>query len=106
MHTDYYFGKDWVDVSDGSVTREHVRKWRILQDLKVRALSASHKNNCLHRSATLDLLAQLHAVAHSMAIHGNPGDYSAKIASFSNLNRLGHTPEFLEPRSQAHIIIG
>lgn len=31
----YYYGKDWVDISDGSVTREHVRKWRILQDLKV-----------------------------------------------------------------------
>ena len=33
---DYYLGKDWVDLDDPSVTKDHVRKWRVLQDLKVR----------------------------------------------------------------------
>ncbi len=36
MCADYYLGKDWVDLDDPSVTKDHVRKWRVLQDLKVR----------------------------------------------------------------------
>lgn len=32
---DYFLGKDWVDLKDPSVTRDHVRKWRILSELKV-----------------------------------------------------------------------
>ena len=33
---DYYLGKDWVDLDDPSVTKNHVRMWRVLQDLKAR----------------------------------------------------------------------
>ena len=36
---DYYLGKDWVDLDDASVTKDHVRKWRVLQDLKVPPVS-------------------------------------------------------------------
>ena len=38
MCADYYLGKDWVDLDDPSVTKDHVRKWRVLQDLKARHL--------------------------------------------------------------------
>ncbi len=35
LQDDYFHGKDWVDLGDPSVTRDHVRKWRVLSELKV-----------------------------------------------------------------------
>ncbi len=35
---DYLTGKDYIDpaeVKDGGVTREHVRRWKLLQELQV-----------------------------------------------------------------------
>jgi len=36
LQDDYFHGKDWVDLNDPSVTRDHVRKWRVLSELKDR----------------------------------------------------------------------
>ena len=36
LRDDYFSGKDWVDLNDPAVTRDHVRKWRVLSELKVR----------------------------------------------------------------------
>lgn len=35
---DYTYGRDYIDpkhVADGGVTRDHVRKWKVLQELQV-----------------------------------------------------------------------
>lgn len=35
---DYTFGRDYIDpkhVADGGVTRDHVRRWKVLQELQV-----------------------------------------------------------------------
>ena len=35
LKDDYFLGKDWVNLNDPAVTRDHVRKWRVLSELKV-----------------------------------------------------------------------
>lgn len=35
LQDDYFQGRDWIDLEDPSVTRDHVRKWRVLSELKV-----------------------------------------------------------------------
>lgn len=40
---DYIYGKTFIDpkhVEDGSVTPEHVRRWKLLQELQARLTSA------------------------------------------------------------------
>jgi hypothetical protein len=35
---DYSYGRDYIDpshVADGGVTRDHVRRWKVLQELQV-----------------------------------------------------------------------
>ena len=34
LKDDYFLGKDWVNLNDAAVTRDHVRKWRVLSELK------------------------------------------------------------------------
>lgn len=36
LQADYFQGRDWIDLDDPSVTRDHVRKWRVLSELKDR----------------------------------------------------------------------
>lgn len=56
---DYFLGKDWVDLKDPSVTRDHVRKWRILSELKVGVdCWDTHKAECASPSPALVLLTQ------------------------------------------------
>lgn len=36
LQSDYFQGRDWIDLDDPSVTAHHVRKWRVLSELKDR----------------------------------------------------------------------
>lgn len=43
---DYDYGRDYISadhITDGGVTRDHVRKWKVLQELQV---SAHCKHHC------------------------------------------------------------
>ena len=41
---DFTYGRDYIDpkhVADGGVTRNHVRKWKVLQELQVTCSAAA-----------------------------------------------------------------
>lgn len=52
LQDDYFHGKDWVDLNDPSVTRDHVRKWRVLSELKVEACHSCYHHSNLELSCT------------------------------------------------------